>query len=160
MSLKPIPRQRSSVITTKTVPWSLHECKKTYVLEFLELYMSTWKDTKISLQHHLNPQRSIFQVWWAQSCQIVVGFYLQDLPDPGGCPGSCSVSLKPLEGARFLLINCYSELRQTDHLGFGLRLPNQYQMVSPSKCHLRSSIMTQMTPNFITLDLLLIETLP
>lgn len=62
VSLKPVPGQSSSVIGTKTVPWSLHECKETDALEALEQTMFTLKSTKMYLQYHLNPQWSMLQV--------------------------------------------------------------------------------------------------
>lgn len=62
VSLKTLPGQSSSVIDTKTVPWSSCECKKTDALEALEQSMFTWKSTRTSLQYHLNPQWNMIQV--------------------------------------------------------------------------------------------------
>jgi len=54
VSLKSVPGQRFSVIGTKTVPWTLHESKKTDALEALDQFTFTWKSNKISLQYHLS----------------------------------------------------------------------------------------------------------
>lgn len=133
MSLKPVPGQSSSVLDTKTVPWIFHECRKTDDLEALGQSMFMWKSIKISLHHHLNPQWSVLQVWWTWSCQMRIGFYLQDSSYLRGYPESCSVSLKAWDGVWFLLNSHYPELRWTDHPSFSLWLTRP--MSNVNRCH-------------------------